>query len=92
MDTGDCRGGRLKGGVEHKVTHLSEEVILVRVPVRAIATGNIWVGIKHPVALTAVKAGSCLNCGWVDCIANQLSVVVHLDGLGDTVSAWREVD
>jgi hypothetical protein len=47
----DTSSGLGLGDVDNEVADLAVEVVLVGVPVGAITTGDVWVGIDHTHAL-----------------------------------------
>lgn len=80
-------GLRHCGQVNDKVADLTEEVVLVRIPVRAVAVVRIRVNDSK-----ACETGSGLNSRWVECITDELGVVQLLDGRADHVRSGGEVD
>lgn len=86
MDTGTS--GVVHGGqVDLEVANLAEEVVLVDPPVGAIVLVRVCINDSH-----AGESGRGLDDGQAGGIANQLGVVVLLDGSADNVGTGREVD
>ena len=75
--------------VDNKVADLTEEVVLVGIPLCTATSWNIWIGVKHGKAL---KVGGSLDDREIVRIANKLCVVVLNDRPANKVGTRREVD
>lgn len=75
--------------VDVKVSHLAVEVILICVPLRTVASWDIWIRVNDRQAF---EIWQCDN-GWdVERVSDELGIVELDDGSGDTISTRREVD
>ena len=86
VETGAPVDGHL-GEVDDEVANLTEEVVLVNPPVVTVVLVGVGIDDSH-----ALEAGSGLDRGRADGIANKLSVVKLDNGLADDVGTGREVD
>ncbi|CAG7827967.1 unnamed protein product, partial [Allacma fusca] len=87
MDTVGGEVGGTAGGVKVEITDLTEEVVLVGVPL--VLSTTVGIRVEHA---DSVKVGSH-DEGWaVVGITNQLTEVVHDDGSGDQVLSGGEVN
>jgi len=73
--------------IDFEVANLAEEVVLVGPPVAASVVVRVRIQYGH-----TNERGCSSNDRAVDSIADDLSVIVHLDGCGDNVGALGEVD
>lgn len=78
--------------IDDKVSDLTIEVVLVCVPILAIAIGNVWISVKKSQVTSEVEVGRALNSGWVCGVTDHLSVIPHDDRAADLVGTSREVD
>ena len=83
----DARSSCGLSKVHDKVADLSEEVVLVDVPVGAAIL--VWIAVEDCHAL---EVRGRLDGRLRDSVTNQLSVVVHDDWLADPICARGEVD
>lgn len=82
-------GRRHLSEVKDEVANLTEELVLVDVPVLSVPSWDIGVRVKQRNALELIAA---LNGRGIQCIANELSVVQLNDWAADLVSSRGEVD
>lgn len=73
--------------VDLEVANLAEEVVLVDPPVGAIVVVRVGINDGH-----AGEGGRGLDDGQAGGVANQLSIIILLDGSADNVGTGREVD
>jgi hypothetical protein len=59
--------------VELQVSNLSEELVLIYIPVYAVATGNVWVGVDEP---DAREIATSFDCWTISRVSDELCVVV----------------
>lgn len=75
--------------VQDKITDLSVEVVLISIPATAALTRIVDVRIKK---CDTVEVSGSDDRRRINCVSNQLSVVVENDGRADNVSTRRNVD
>jgi hypothetical protein len=86
MDT-RSNSDRHSSRIDDEIADLSEEVVLISIPVDT--TSSVGIGVHQR---NAHKASSSLDGGNRDCITDELCVVKLDERGGNTVSSRREVD
>ena len=74
--------------VEDEVPHLSEELILIDVPLGPGSAGNVRVRVKKSDTDKVITA---FNRRWIVRVADELCIIELYDGRADSVLAGREV-
>lgn len=86
MDTGSNLGGR---DINDKVADLAVEVVLVGVPIGAVASWDIGIRIDHAHTFKVCRSLENRHVQW---ITNELCVVVLDEGFADDVGTGGEID